>query len=237
MNKKIFAIIIGLVAIIAIVLVSQLFNVKSVEVVCDDASVVALESDSIIELSDIQLGQNILTIDEKVAKATIEQAYGNIIKVAKIERNLPNKVVIHLAVRDLLFAVRGIDGDTIERYATDREFQVNSLKESTSVVSIDYDELIAIDGVMIAGSYNVRELKNIRNIISVFTTLGYDNAALKAFIKSIEVRGNDYVIHLRAYTGTTIVLTAGVGDLQSTISAKLDAFYAKEDADRYGKTL
>ncbi len=237
MNKKIIAIIIGLVAIIAIALVGQLFNVKSVEVVYDTDVVLSTSSDDIVSLSQIEIGQNILTIDEKVAIDTIEEQYGNVIAVSSLERKFPNKVVIHLAVRDLLLAVNGTDDGAVETYATDQQFQVNSIKKSSPILDVDFDSLILVEGVSIDGTFNVPELKNVRNIIAGFYTLGYDNQGLKKLIKSISIDGDVYSINLREYEGSSITLTRGEGDLISTLSAKVDAFYALSDPSRYGKTL
>ncbi len=236
MNKKIIAIIIGLLLVISIAAIGQLFNVKAVEVSYSGDKVIAADSQEIIALSEISIGQNIFTIDENVAEATIEEGFGNVLKVSSIERVFPNKVVIHIELRDLLFAVNSTDGET---YITDEEFQVNSIKKG-DLTNFDYSSLVAINGIIVNGSFNIAELKLAKQIISGMHTLGFDNAGVKAFIKSLDFYENTVTISLRQYVGTTITLgtsSSETRDMISTLSARLDTLYTYSDADRQGKTL
>ncbi len=237
MNKKIIAVILGLLVIIAVAVTGQLFNVKSIEVSYVGEENLDIDTKKVAELSQISVGQNIFTIDENVAEDTIEGYYTNMLKVNDIERVFPNKVVIYVEARDLLFSVKDGQNNT---YVTDCDFQVNGIKVNPNADMSKDGELIAINGVTITNTFNISQLKIAKQIVSGFKTLGFDDIGLKRFVKSFDFSNDIVTITLRQYEGTTITLGINTQDpnsMISTLSASLTKLYQYNDADRAGKTL
>ncbi len=192
MKNKYIAITIAILIVIMIAIFGNIFLIRSIDVVftrppknTDEAAVVAA--------SKIALSSNIFAMDEDKSTRNITSYFpNNTVAVLGIERVFPNKVIIRVKERvPLLLVPYGDDGE--ECVPTDIDFQMT---QKVSIADIDFDA-ITISGTSVQQTFNTSSFRQIRDTLSAFSSLGFNEEAMIAFIKKISLSAEHLRIELR----------------------------------------
>lgn len=197
------------VILVFVILIFTLFAVNSIEVNFLNVPQVAFVSEesaqNIINTSGIQKGKTILSVNKEQAIKNLEKE-NPYLKVVNIETVFPNKIVIHCAEREALFAVRSGS----KYFMCDGEFKVlnvvelDVLQESYPNTQKNAIEFLGLDGNidnlsrLNAGDFIEFETDG-EMLKNITTALIYNNktvAEQKALIKTIKFDSSIYY-----YTG------------------------------------
>lgn len=193
MKKKYIAISLCLVIIVGIVALGRIFLVNSIEVVFDRQPVSVTDSE-IISASELPLGINIFSIDEKQVIDNVQSYYGdNSVSIKNVERIFPNKVRLYAEERVALLDIPTADGRYIP---TDMDFRLNTIKTEPA------EGLIKVSGVEITDSFALTELYDIRTILHALSDgEGLTVEGINKFINEIKVTDEGYVLLLNSGDG------------------------------------
>ncbi len=133
MRKKYVAIIISVVLVIIILVFSNIFLIKTVEVIFDKSPQITNE-DEILTLANIKLNSNIFNLNEKEVIDSIANHFtDNTVAVTDIQRSFPNKVKLHIKERMPIMVVSYSAEDSQECIQTDIDFQLTQRTDKTNV--------------------------------------------------------------------------------------------------------
>ncbi|HOB64104.1 MAG TPA: hypothetical protein PKH08_02990, partial [Clostridia bacterium] len=181
MKKRIFAALAGVLIIALVTAFGVVFSVDEiVEVYDGDASATGIKSGDIAGIAEISIGDNILSINETEAKDKVSEYFSdNSIDIYDIERVFPNKVIIKIKHRLPIAAVTVESGG----YAlADIDFQLNKIEEEA-----DFSKLVFIEGVTVKNTFNIPELKRVREGLIAAKSAGFSNEALASFIEKVNL--------------------------------------------------
>ena len=219
MKKKYIAIIICVIFIALIVLFSNIFLIKTVEVVFEGQPKSATKEE-ILTASQIELNTNIFNLNEKRVKENIcRYVDNNLISVIEIERQFPNKVKLVIKERRPIIIVPYKNSQSGQCIPTDIDFQ---LVKERDINQIDFDA-IWIKGVYADKTFNINHFLQINEILKQFLEIGFTEESLIAFISEIEVKAD------------TIHLYTRFGDGEFIFDRKADANMKKQVSALYGE--
>lgn len=235
MNKRIVAIIIGLVLIAALAVVGQVFNIDEIEVrfsePTDDYT-----AEDVASICGIEKGKSILSVKDSYARESLlETVKTGRLQLDSIDRVYPNKVVINIDVLQETFLVHTEDGKIVP---TDVDFLIKE--------KIPYDDsyarLIDIRGVEISDTLNVYELKFVRSLAYAFYGESFDDEGLLSFVETVEFgEDGEVVVSLRNYDNVTfnfnIAVESNHDKLVEALRLKLNTFFDKAESERHDMSL
>lgn len=166
-------------------LVSPIFNIENIEVTNNNQ----LTSDTVISLSEINLGQNIFKFNKKKVKGKIKtNAY---IENVNIKRKLPNKIAIEIEERSKDYNVEFLNGYAyINKQGYILEVSEQKLELPTiQGISTQTEQIVA------GNRLNEEDLKKLEVVIQIINSCKDYNLDTK--ITSIDVSNkNDYTIYM-----------------------------------------
>lgn len=193
MRKKYIAIIICVIFIALIILFSNIFLIKTVNVVFEKQPVYTNEEE-IITASKIEMKTNIFNLNEKRLKDNITGYFSNnTVSVTDVQRKFPNEVNIYIKERLPLLIVPYGSVDGNECVPTDMDFQLVSRCNKND---IDFDA-ISISGIYVESTFNLASFRQINSILRSFIEMSFNHDSMVAFIKEINVSTNRILIILR----------------------------------------
>lgn len=235
MNKRIVAIIIGLVLIAGLAVGGQVFNIDEIEVrfsnFTDDYT-----AEEIAEICGIEKGKSILSVKEAYAEEALEETVKTgRLQLDSIDRVYPNKVVINIDVLQPTFIVHTDDGKVVP---TDVDFLI---KEKVSYDD-EYSHLIDIRGLEISDTMNVYELKFVRSLAYAFYGESFDDRGLLNFVERIEfLEEGEVDVVLRNYVNVkfnfNVAVESSHDKLVDALRLKLNTFFDKPESERHDMSL
>lgn len=204
-NGRIIAFLTVVVLIVVLVLLNMtVFTVSTVSVQ-DEVFSDYIDKEAIIDSADIKLDSNIFIMSETTAKTNIESAFPYL-SVENIERRFPNKVVIHVGMREtaMSFAI-----EHIGRFAlVDTDLKVLSVVDSTSAEyrAATHIESVTVSDVSEGSSLDTESAvsKCLLQIVSVslnedlqfwhfFKTISFENTSVYiTLLTGVCIRLDDY---------------------------------------------
>lgn len=235
MNKRIVAIIIGLVLIAALAVVGQVFNIDEIEVrfsePTDDYT-----AEDVASICGIEKGKSILSVKDSYARESLlETVKTGRLQLDSIDRVYPNKVVINIDVLQETFLVHTEDGKIVPS-------DVDFLIKEKIPYDDSYSRLIDIRGVVISNTLNVYELKFVRSLAYAFYGENFDDEGLLSFVETVEFgEDGEVVVSLRNYDNVTfnfnIAVESNHDKLVEALRLKLNTFFDKAESERHDMSL
>lgn len=235
MNKRIVAIIIGLVLIAALAVVGQVFNIDEIEVrfsePTDDYT-----AEDVASICGIEKGKSILSVKDSYARESLlETVKTGRLQLDSIDRVYPNKVVINIDVLQETFLVHTEDGKIVPS-------DVDFLIKEKIPYDDSYSRLIDIRGVVISNTLNVYELKFVRSLAYAFYGENFDDEGLLSFVETVEFgEDGEVVVSLRNYDNVTfnfnIAVESNHDKLVEDLRLKLNTFFDKAESERHDMSL
>lgn len=154
-NKRLLVILIifGVITL-AVILGSAVFTVSSVELKWETTTNIfsTVDSDDIIDAGDFDMGQSVFLSEKQTYIDNIERAYPYI-QVVNIETVFPNKLVVHVAEREPIYALKVTDSNNSNDYAyvmLDKYFKVLTisnlvLPSNTTPIVLEIDGSTLVD--------------------------------------------------------------------------------------------
>lgn len=131
-NKKIciFGCILGAVILVLLILMFTVFALKNIEFKAHNATDILTSSEAkqdVVEMGGLKLNSSVLFLNKQKVINKIEKNAPSL-KIINIETKFPNKIVIHFAEREELFAIKCSE----ERYiVTDADLKVIRIVENS----------------------------------------------------------------------------------------------------------
>lgn len=230
MKKRIFAALAGVLIITLVTAFGVVFSVDEiVEVYDGDASATGIKSGDIAGIAEISIGDNILSINETEAKDKVSEYFSdNSIDIYDIERVFPNKVIIKIKHRLPIAAVTVESGG----YAlADIDFQLNKIEEEA-----DFSKLVFIEGVTVKNTFNIPELKRVREGLIAAKSAGFSNEALASFIEKVNLTPEGKIVFTLRSGG--VITIEGQGEqLSAAFKDKYSKYLNLSDKLRPGANL
>lgn len=201
MKRRLTAVIVGIFILAAIITFGKVFSVRTIEEVYAVSPTLVSEGE-ILDKSGIELGDNILNINETAVKAAISKLYpDNSVAVTDIERVFPNKVIIYVQERTPIMAIQS--ASEVGSYGiADIDFQLNRLVPAEET---DLSKLMLVNGITVDKSYNYTSFRAIREVLSGFTAYVPDYV-LPEIIESLDYTTDVITVNMR--NGKTIKATS-----------------------------
>jgi len=224
MNKKLLGVIIGVVAVVAIIIVLGVtFIIRHVTI--DTTSTLSLTDEQIAVIasdSGIVVKSSILSVDEQTVIKNIENKYPSY-KVVSVERKFPDTVCINITNRTPVYVMAIQDGS----YALiDRELKivdiVDEISELTYVTKISG---YTLNSVQKGGFLNIGFLSEITDEAE---NVSFVNQRMASFIPSIEyskVNNDVNNILLKTNTGVILVIKEVSGQMGSFFNYAYTKYY------------
>ncbi len=234
MNKRIVAIIIGLVLIAALAVAGQVFNIDEIEVRFSEPT--TYTADEIASICGIEKGKSILSVKDAYAEdALAETVKTGRLQLESIDRIYPNKVVVNVKVLKPTFIVHTDDEKVVP---TDADFLI---KEKVSYDD-SYSDLISILGVRVSDTLNIPQLKFARSLAYAFYGENFDDEGFIAFVESIEFNEDGGVkVYLRDFENVSfdfdMTVQSSHDKLVDALRAKLNTFFDKPESERRDMSL
>ena len=236
MNKRLI-IVFSSIAVIVLTLVigAIIFTVSDIKVLVPGDVNQTIDMTGVLNVSGIERGTSIFTVDEKGATAKIEKEYPTA-KVVKIERFLPNKIRINIVVRVPILAMKVTD--TGKHVLLDREMKIIEVVDSSTVGELEIvnvvGEELAIDNIdnvdTLAGSFisteNLMFKQAIMDTVLALETYGNTNERLYAFADEIVVNSSKGYLHVKTNVGAKLVVRINAG---KTTAEQMTVLYKKLD--------
>lgn len=234
MKKRIATILIALAIVAGIVVFGQIFNLDSVSVRFENFSTISEEE--IISKSGISAGQNIFVLSDKTIKTNVESAYPDrSVAVTDVEKIFPNKLVMTVRIRKPVFVFEVVDDDRV--VPTDVDFQLNRLKDANTV---DSDALIRVNGLKVAGTFDLEPFKSLRRASKAFIANGFTEASFVSFFSAAEYASDKISFTLRNFKDSEIVVSienSTDDTMLLEVEMLLEKFYSIPEDERLGITV
>ncbi|MCR4662100.1 MAG: FtsQ-type POTRA domain-containing protein [Clostridia bacterium] len=225
MKKNYIIIFLCLVVIIAIIVLSWLFTIRTIDVeFLNDVENTSKEE--IISLANIKNNTNIFVIDEATIERQIESGFSDSsINVTTIERSFPNIVIIKVKERVPLFKIQRNINNSIQYVTPDIDFRRPTTYKENELPEIP---LIEVLNLQLTDTYNTKECICLRNIALGLIELGFTENSIISFIKSIEFSGNTVKINLRT-TDTSLLINWNDVNIKSEIKRLINRYFNEVD--------
>lgn len=193
MRKKYIAIIISVILVIVIIIFSNLFLVKTVEVVFEKPPHIT-NDEEIIAAAKIKMNSNIFNLNEQNIIDNVSNYFdNNKVSITDVQRSFPNKIRLYVKERHPILTI-GYGNENGEKcIPTDIDFQ---LTNHIDKVDIDFTA-IAITGTYVSTTFNQPTFQYIRRVLYAYIDLNFNTDSLVSFIKEINVDGNKLILKLR----------------------------------------
>lgn len=208
MKKKYVVIAICVLVVAAIVACGQIFTVRDISVVFYNRTGMANEAD-ILEASGLTNRNNIFNVKEKDIKNKIADAFpDNSILVTNVERQFPDKIVLYVRERTLVFKldVYSSSGEN-KCVLTDKDFQRGNILSEDEVSQ----KLIEVKGCVVHETFDIKECVALREIAKALVNNGVSEEALPYFIDTIEIVDD--------------MLTITLAETNATLSVEMNSAY------------
>ena len=180
--------------ILVVILCSTLFTVKTVSVNwltrLPEGHILINKDDDIA--ADVEKGGSIFLYDKQSAITSLEESYPYL-KVVKVETKFPNKLVVHVADRQEVFALKindncyvVLDGEckVLTKY---NALQYSAISLPPICVEIKEQTLVA-DDFEVGKVANISRISTIlSNVYSALTNCGYEDVYMKQVIQNITI--------------------------------------------------
>ena len=205
----------GAIIVLAVTLLFTLFGLKLDKVnlqVHNDYSAFMTEQykDEVIQTSILKQNQSVFFINKTQVMAELEQEFPNM-KVINIETVFPNSLLIHIAKREELFAIKS--QNTESYFVVDGDLKVLSILPQASYES-DANNAILLSGItittpsVVAGDFLCFENDAlIKNLAKAFLVNNLDVVEQKALLKKIDIQTDQIREYLTNDDKTIIEIT------------------------------
>lgn len=200
MNKRLIILFICLaVLVLTVVLGAVVFTISDIEVLVSGNNGEKLDSAKIVVDSKIKLKSSIFALSEKTAVTNIELS-NPYAKVISIERHFPNKVIINVAYRTPIIAIK-LD-DNVNCVIVDREFKILEIvnKDDLKIYNLTSVEGFIISGLNMESAQGQTidcskgDLKILYDCVKALEELSFINERIPAFVKTISLNTPKYAI-------------------------------------------
>ena len=205
----------GAIIVLAVTLLFTLFGLKLDKVnlqVHNDYSAFMTEQykDEVIQTSILKQNQSVFFINKTQVMAELEQEFPNM-KVINIETVFPNSLLIHIAKREELFAIKS--QNTESYFVVDGDLKVLSILPQASYES-DANNAILLSGItittpsVVAGDFlSFENDALIKNLAKAFLVNNLDVVEQKALLKKIDIQTDQIREYLTNDDKTIIEIT------------------------------
>ncbi len=181
---KVIGIVLVLIIGIIIFLKSSLFNIKEVSVIINNNKYVT--GASIEELSGVQIGQNLYSINKKKIMNAIKS--NTYIESVKIKKSLPDKLIIEVDERAIKFQLKNEGGYT---YIDNHGIAIENGSDSKDVITVTGYHT---ENIEFGSKLNKDDLKGLSDVLQILQEA--QNNDIASSISSIDISDLDeYVIY------------------------------------------
>ncbi len=214
MKKKIVIVVITVLVAAVLLTCGFLFNVRNIEVGFGNDVTITDEAE-ILSHAGIEIGTNILALDEKAVKENIENAYRGEIEVVDVVRSFPDTVTVKVRERVALFRIPVFETESY--VLPDKDFQ-----RTTVFTSVPADgKYITVTGFAVVDTFSEKECYVLHNIAEVLLENGFSETAIPYFVKEIRFSEEEILVSLFDGAELYLSLEKAKADFSEALSSYL----------------